>query len=100
MMWKYDNTHTSHINNIYQLISRTDFRQKIHKVDKRSKKMRREYFFLELKGFDIGYRGFIEEDIMVGGRYRRELEDEAQKWKRHSKVWNILKKGKITNFIE
>lgn len=37
---------------------------------------------------------------MVGERHRRELEDEAQKWHRHSKVWNILKKGEIMNFIE
>lgn len=37
---------------------------------------------------------------MVGECHRRELEDEAQKWKRKTKVWNILKKGEITSYIE
>ena len=47
-----------------------------------------------------GYRDYEKENTMVGERYRREMEDEAQKWKRRTKVWNILKKGEITSYIE
>ena len=77
MTWKYDSTRTSHINHIYRLTSRIDFGQKIHKVEKRSKKMRSAKVFLELKGFDTRYRACIEEDIMVGERHRREPEDKS-----------------------
>lgn len=45
-------------------------------------------------------KGCKENENMVGERHRREPEDEAEKWRRRYKVWNILKKGDITTFIE
>ena len=36
----------------------------------------------------------------MGERYIRELEDEAQKWKRRTKVWNIVNNGETLNYIE
>ena len=53
-----------------------------------------------MKGFDIDYRECVVKNTMVGERYKRELEDEAQKWRRRSKVWNILKRGEIMNYIK
>ena len=35
-----------------------------------------------VKGFDIDHTINIEEDNMVGERYKREPEDEAKKWRR------------------
>ena len=49
---------------------------------------------------DTIYRDNIEENSMVGERHRKELKDEAQKWKRRTKVWNFLKKGEIISYIE
>ena len=37
---------------------------------------------------------------MVGERHHRELEGEAEKWKRISKVWEKLREGDITSFIK
>ena len=36
----------------------------------------------------------------MGERHRWEPEDEALKWQRRTKIWEILKKGKITSYIE
>lgn len=55
---------------------------------------------LASKGINFRNKLCTKEDIMEGERHRREPKDEAQKWHRCSKVWSILKKGEVTNFIE
>lgn len=37
---------------------------------------------------------------MIGERHRRDLEGEVEKWKRCSKVWEKLREGGISSFIE
>ena len=62
--------------------------------------MRRVKGLLVLKKSDTNYRYCIEKENIVGERHKREPKDEAQKWRRCSKVWNIMKKGEIMNYIE
>ena len=62
--------------------------------------MRRAFFSPDLKGFKTGFLACIEKNNMVGERHKREPKDEAQKWHRRSKVWDFIKKGEITNFID
>ena len=62
-----------------------DFRLFDNMAKNSLKKMRRASFTLVLRDFDTGILVSIKEK-MVGERYRRELEDEAQKWHRWSKV--------------
>lgn len=39
-------------------------------------------------------------NTMVGERHHRESDDEAMKWKRGSKVWEKLREGGISNYIQ
>lgn len=100
MMCKYESNCTFHINNVHHLTLRIDFGHKVHNVKRSFEKMTSANDNLTLKSINTRKNSCREEEIMVGERCRREPKDEDQKWHRRSKVWSILKKGEVTNFIE
>ena len=69
----------------------------IGKKDNVKRKVQREE---DSEGTENWSKIFLQEIKMVGERSRKELTEEVEKWRKGTKVWNRLEKGKIMWCIE